>query len=73
MFFIYFKRIKELRIEKKLTQKEIAEILYLQTRTYQRYENVDRDTPNQILLMIADLYNVSLDYIFERSENRNLK
>lgn len=73
MIFIYFKRIKELRIDNKLSQKDIAEKLLLLRQQYQRYESGERDTPNQILLMIANYYNVSLDYIFERTNTKEFK
>lgn len=70
---MYLKRIKELRIDHDLTQSFVAEMLYLQRRQYQRYENGETDTPNQILLMLADYYNVSLDYIFERTNTKEFK
>ena len=65
---MYFKRLKELREDNDKRQQDIAEYLLMTQQQYQRYETGKRDMPNQILLMLADFYGVSLDYIFERTD-----
>ena len=65
---MYFKRLKELREDNDKRQQDIAEYLLMTQQQYQRYETGKRDVPKQILLMLADLYGVSLDYIFERTD-----
>ena len=65
---MYFKRLKELREDNDKRQQDIAEYLLMTQQQYHRYETGKRDMPNQILLMLADFYGVSLDYIFERTD-----
>ena len=59
----YHNRLKDLRQDKDLTQKEIAKIFYLQPTQYQRYENGYTDLPLEWAKKFARFYNVSLDYI----------
>lgn len=62
-------RLKELRTSVNLTQKDFATILNVTERSYQRYEG-DKSTPNyDVLIFIADYYNVSLDYLVGRSND----
>ncbi len=65
----YFKRLKDLREDNDKTQKEIADYLGMKQPQYSRYENGLRDIPSDILIMLADYYNVSTDYIFGRTNN----
>ncbi|SEJ82275.1 DNA-binding transcriptional regulator, XRE-family HTH domain [Propionispira arboris] len=61
-------RLKLLRNNKKLTQKEIAKILNINERSYQNYE-INASTPNfKLLLFIADYFDVSIDYLVGKSE-----
>jgi len=61
-------RLKILRSNKKLTQKEFAKILDINERSYQNYE-INASTPNfKLLLFIADYFDVSLDYLVGKSE-----
>lgn len=59
----YFKRIRDLREDRDLTQKEVAEKLYMQTTQYRRYECGERSIALELAVQLADLYNVSIDYI----------
>lgn len=56
-------RLKDLREDKDLLQKEIAKIIEIPTRTYSSYENEERALPIDILKKIAYFYNTSSDYI----------
>lgn len=56
-------RLKELRIEKELTQKQVAEILHISTRAYSHYEQGDRDLPIELLKQLCIHYEVSSDYL----------
>ena len=61
-------RLKLLRSDKKLTQKEFAKILNINERSYQNYE-INASTPNfKLLLFIADYFDVSIDYLVGKSE-----
>ncbi len=65
----YYKRLKDLREDNDKTQKEIADYLGMKQPQYSRYENGLRDIPSDILIMLADYYHVSTDYIFGRTNN----
>lgn len=56
-------RLKDLREDKDLLQKDIAKIIEIPTRTYSSYENEERSLPIDILKKIAIFYNTSSDYI----------
>lgn len=65
-----YHRIRDLREDNDLTQQEVAEKLYIQREVYRRYETGAREIPFNIAIMIAKLYNVSLDYIAEISDDK---
>lgn len=58
-----YPRIRELRLSKELSQREIAEILYMHRTTYVRYETGEREIPLHIAVLLARYYQVSVDYI----------
>lgn len=63
-----FVRIRNLREDRDLTQTQLAKILNTTQRTYSRYENADSTIPLEMLIKIADFYNVSTDYLLERTD-----
>lgn len=67
----YFKRIRDLREDRDLTQKDLAEKLYMQTTQYRRYESGERSIALELAMQLADYYNVSLDYLAGVSEYNN--
>ena len=66
------KRLKELRLSKHIKQTEMADIMSITSRTYQRYESDAIDIPSSKLIFIADYFNVSLDYLVGRTDNPNI-
>ena len=66
---MYLKRLRDLREDHDLLQKDVAEILGISQTVYSRYERGYQNIPLEHLVKLADYYNVSLDYIFER-DNR---
>lgn len=68
--FIMFHRIRDLREDADLTQAELAEYLHISQRAYSYYENVSHNIPADILIRLADYYQVSLDYLLNRSDKR---
>lgn len=62
-----YKRIRDLREDKDITQEKLAKILNLTQRTYSRYENANSMMPLDILIQIADFHDVSIDYLLERT------
>lgn len=69
---IMYKRIRDLREDKDMTQTQMAEILNCSQRVYSNYERGDIDIPTDILKKIADFHDVSVDYILERTNNKTL-
>ena len=61
-------RLKDLREDNDLTQKTISEYLHIKQNTYSQYENGQRQIPLDILIKLADYYNVSLDYLVGRTD-----
>ena len=63
-----FERLEALRIDHDLTQQDIADLLGCQREVYRRYEKGTRTIPVDFLIRLADHYNVSVDYILERTD-----
>ncbi len=64
-----YKRIRDLREDKDLTQTQIAKVLGMSQTGYSKYETGENDLPSSILIKLADFYNVSVDYILERTSD----
>ena len=64
-----YKRIRDLREDKDLTQKELAKALNCSQQVYSNYELGQRDIPTDILIKLSSLYGVSVDYILGLSDN----
>ncbi|MBQ4267298.1 MAG: helix-turn-helix transcriptional regulator [Clostridia bacterium] len=69
---MYFRRLRDLREDHDLMQKEIAAILGIQQTVYSRYERGFQTIPIEHILKLADYYNVSTDYLLERTNNPNI-
>ena len=65
----YYKRIRDLREDHDLTQRQVAEFLKMPQPQYYRYESGYRDIPTDMLISLADFYNTSVDYILVRTDN----
>lgn len=61
-------KLKELRLKANYTQKNIAEMLNIPLNTYTQYELGNREPTVSTLTKIANIYNVSLDYLLENSK-----
>lgn len=68
-----YRRIRDLREDKDLTQREMGEILMCSQRVYSNYERGELDIPTEILIKLADFHNVSVDYILNRTDKKNWK
>lgn len=69
---IFNDRLKELRKANGLTQMQMAERMSIAYRNYQRLE-ADGNTPNYVnLIKIADIFDVSLDYLTGRTDKREI-
>ncbi|PYG88696.1 transcriptional regulator with XRE-family HTH domain [Ruminiclostridium sufflavum DSM 19573] len=64
-------RLRKLREEKNLLQKDIANILNITTSAYGYYEQGKREPDSHVINFLADYYEVSSDYLFGRTNNKN--
>ena len=67
---MYLKRLRDLREDKDLLQKDIAEILQIKRQVYVLYEIGKRTLPIDLLNTLANYYQVSTDYILERTNQK---
>ena len=65
----YYKRVRELREDHDLTQRQLAAHLRITQPQYFLYEQGYRDLPTDILIALADLYETSTDYILGRADD----
>lgn len=63
-------RIRDLREDNDLHQKDLASYLNISQRTYSHYENGDRSIPLDLLIRLASYYKTSLDYLTERTDEK---
>lgn len=64
-----YKRIRDLREDKDLTQQEIADMLFINRRTYAAYENGVNSMTPETLIKIDKIHNVSVDYLLNLTDN----
>lgn len=69
---ILSKRLKECRKERGLSQREVAIFCDITEKAYQNYELMTREPKLDILIRIADFFEVSLDYLTGRTDRKNL-
>ena len=65
-----YSRLKDLREDKDLVQKEVAAVLNITTQQYSLYERGDREIPFHHVITLANFYRVSLDYIAGLTNNK---
>ena len=63
-------RIRDLREDRDLTQKEIADLLLCDQSLYSKYERLERPLPLDLADKLADFYGVSLDYLVGRTAQK---
>ncbi|HCD81108.1 MAG TPA: transcriptional regulator [Ruminococcaceae bacterium] len=64
----YYRRLRELREDNDLVQKEIANFLGIDQRVYSNYEIGKREIPTHFVIRLADFYKTSTDYILGRTD-----
>jgi transcriptional regulator with XRE-family HTH domain len=62
-------RLRKIRKNKKLTQKQLASTLKLAESTVSMYERDERDPSKELIIKIAELFEVSTDYLFGRTDD----
>ena len=70
---IIYKRIRDLREDRDLTQKDVAKALNCSQQVYSNYELGQRDIPTDILIKLSFFHNVSVDYILGISNNPEIQ
>ena len=67
---VKYVRLRNLREDSDLTQKDIGNVLKITQRSYAYYESGERMIPLPMLEELADFYDVSVDYILERTNDK---
>ena len=67
---ILAKRLLELRKARKLSRQAVADAIQISSKSYQRYENGEREPTASVLVALADFYGVTLDELVGRSKGR---
>lgn len=70
VLFNMYRRIRELREDKDLLQKDMAKLLNCSQVAYSRYELGLRDIPTDVLIILAKFHNTSVDYILELTDEK---
>lgn len=65
----YYRRLRDMREDHDLTQAQVAAFLGMKQPQYYRYETGLRDTPTDVLIRLARLYNTSTDYLLGLTQN----
>ena len=65
-------RLKELRKSRKMSQLKLAMDLNMNQNSISRYESGEREADYATLVRLADYFNVSVDYLLERTDNPNI-
>ena len=65
-----YPRIRDLRNDRDLTQKDVAELLGMSQTGYSKYETGENDIPTAILIKLARFYNTSIDYLLGETSQK---
>ena len=68
--YMYLNRLKDLREDKDLLQKDIANILSIKQQQYSLYETGKRDLPLELAIILSNFYNTSIDYIVGKTNKK---
>ena len=67
-----YERIRNLREDSDLTQIELGKLLHISQRAYSHYEAGTRDIPIEVLIGLADIYKVNVDYLLHRTDVKEM-
>ena len=70
VIFVYFPRLRDLIEDKDMNQTQVAKLLFTSQTVYSRYERGVLTIPVEHLLILADFYDVSTDYILGRTNDK---
>lgn len=63
-----YRRLRDLREDRNLSQRELADFLKISQNTYSRYETNERGIPLELISKLADYYGTSVDYLMGRTD-----
>ena len=69
---MYFQRLRDLREDMDMNQTQVAQLLFTSQTVYSRYERGFQTIPVDHLIILADFYDVSTDYILGRTNNKRI-
>ncbi len=69
---MYFPRLRDLREDMDMNQTQVAKLLFTSQTVYSRYERGFQTIPVEHLLILADFYGVSTDYILGRTNRKEI-
>ena len=64
-----YRRIRDLREDRDLRQRQVADFLNCSQQVYSNYELGQRDIPTDVLIKLSELYDVSVDYLLGLTSN----
>lgn len=65
-----YRRIRDLREDRDLTQKQIAHLLGMSQTGYSKYETGENDIPTAFLIKLADFYKTTTDYLLGKTDEK---
>ena len=68
---IFGKRLREMRMKRSMTQQSLADAIHVELRSYQCYEQGTRQPSLKLIIALADILDVSTDYLLGRDEFLN--
>ena len=67
-----FQRIQDIRTDADMSQKQLSEILHISQRSYSHYETGSRNIPVEMLIRLANYYDISVDYLVGRTDKKEM-
>ena len=67
-----FQRIQDLRTDADLSQTQLSELLHISQRSYSHYETGSRNIPVEMLIRLANYYDISVDYLVGRTDKKEM-
>ena len=67
-----FQRIQALRTDADMSQRQLSEILHISQRSYSHYETGSRNIPVEMLIRLANYYDISVDYLVGRTDKKEM-
>ena len=68
-----FQNLRDIREDRDVKQKDIAAYLNVSQNTYSQYETGVISLTAEVLIKLADYYNVSIDFLLDRTDNPNMQ